>query len=200
MRIAVLVSGNGTNLQALMDAQKDGQLSSGEIVLVLSDNKDAFALKRAERNGIRTVIKELSGEMTRKDLDDHILRELEGEKIELVVLAGYMRILGPELVKKYRGRILNIHPALLPAFKGVHGIRDAYECGVKITGVTVHFVDEGLDSGPIILQEPVRIGSGDTLDALEKKIHEVEHRLYPEAVRLFVSGKLKMDGRKVIIQ
>ena len=142
---------------------------------------------------------EAEGFSSREEYDREVARELEKEKIELVVLAGFMRILGGEFVDKYRGRIMNIHPALLPSFRGTHGIRDAVEYGVKVTGVTVHFVDKGLDSGPIILQKCVPIEKDDTMDTLEEKIHGEEHKMYPEAVRLFAEGRLKLSGRRVDI-
>jgi phosphoribosylglycinamide formyltransferase-1 len=199
MNIAVLVSGNGSNLQALMDAEKKGALSRGRITLVISDKADAYALKRAKKRGIRTVVVEAAGS-SREEYDRKIIKELEENGIELVALAGFMRILSEGFIKKYENRMLNIHPALLPAFKGAHAIRDAYEHGVKVTGVTVHFVTLDVDSGPMILQEAVKIKEGESIEALEKRIHRVEHKLFPEAVRLFADGKLKINGRKVEIR
>ncbi len=197
MKIAVLASGNGTNLQALIDAQAKGELAGGEINIVISDNPDAFALKRAEKAGIKTfVLKAAAGE-SREEYDKKIVKKLKEEMVELVVLAGFMRILSDHFVNSFRNKMMNIHPALLPSFKGAHGIKDAFDHGVKATGVTVHFVTSELDSGPIILQKSVSVEENDTLDTLEEKIHKVEHRLYPEAVRLFVQGKLRVDGRKV---
>ena len=200
MNIAVLVSGNGSNLQALIDAESKGELAGGRITLVISDKPEAYALKRAEKAGIKTSVIEAEKEEKRDEYDKKVIEELEEEKIELVVLAGFMRILSDPFVEKYAGRMMNIHPAILPSFKGAHGIKDAFEHGVKVTGVTVHFVTSELDSGPIILQEKVEIREDDTLDTLEERIHEVEHRLYPEAVRLFVKGKLLVEGRKVKIK
>ncbi|RKY41221.1 MAG: phosphoribosylglycinamide formyltransferase [Candidatus Makaraimicrobium thalassicum] len=199
MNIAVFVSGNGSNLQALIDAEAKGDLGAGRIVLVVSDNPGAFALERARKAGIRIFVLEPGGARSRDGYDERISRELKEDKIELIVLAGFMRILGKPLVEGYKGRILNIHPALLPSFKGVHGIKDAFEYGVKTTGVTAHFVTEELDAGPVILQSNVSINGDDTLDTLEEKIHREEHRLYPEAVRLFVQGRLRIEGRKVRI-
>ena len=200
MNIAVFVSGNGSNLQALIDAESKGELAGGRITLVISDKPEAYALKRAEKAGIKTSVIEAEKEEKRDEYDKKVIEELEEEKIELVVLAGFMRILSDPFVEKYAGRMMNIHPAILPSFKGAHGIKDAFEHGVKVTGVTVHFVTSELDSGPIILQEKVEIREDDTLDTLEERIHEAEHRLYPEAVRLFVKGKLLVEGRKVKIK
>ena len=201
MNIAVFVSGNGTNLQAIIDAVSRGEINA-KIVLVVSDNKDAYALTRAKKASIETFVLSpkgfsaeggpASGGKTREDYDKEIIKELQKRNVELVVLAGFMRLISPHFVKEYNNRIINIHPALLPAFKGTHGIKDAFESGIKTTGVTVHFVDSELDHGSIILQEAVKINENDTLETLEKRIHEVEHRLYPEAIRLFVSGKIKI--------
>jgi phosphoribosylglycinamide formyltransferase 1 len=200
MNIAVLVSGNGTNLKALIDAEKAGELGSGRITLVVSDKAGAPALKKAEAAGIKIFLLEAKGFETRETYDARLSEELSKEKIDIVVLAGFMRILGPLFVRQREGRIINIHPALLPAFKGVQGIRDAYEYGVKVTGVTVHFVNAELDAGPIILQEAVSVDADETLETLEEKIHAVEHRLYPRAVRLLAEGRLKLDGRRVKIE
>jgi len=199
MKIAVFVSGNGTNLQALLDAQDKGGLGKGKITLVVSDNPEAFALSRAEKKGIETYVQTKEKYPTREAYDTDIMKKLKEKGIELVVLAGFMRILSSDFVAKYESRILNIHPALLPSFRGAHGIKDAYEHGVKVTGVTVHFATSELDAGPIILQECVKIEEADTPDTLEERIHKVEHRLYPEAVRLFAEGKLKVEGRRVRI-
>lgn len=199
MKIAVFVSGRGSNLKALIDAEKGGELSGGHITLVVSDKPQAPALKKAEGAGIKTFVLEAKDSFSRGDYDKGLLSKLKEEGIELVVLAGFMRILSPAFIKEYRGKILNIHPALLPSFKGVHGIKDAFNYGVKITGVTVHIVEEELDAGPVILQAAVPIEEGDTMEALEEKIHAKEHKLYPEAVRLFVGGKIKIKGRKAII-
>lgn len=197
MNIAVFVSGSGTNLQALIDAEAKSLLGEGKITLVVSDKPEAFALKRAEEAGIKTFVLEAAGFSSREEYDKKIIEALKKEKIDLVVLAGFMRLLSPLFVDEYEGRILNIHPAILPSFKGTHGIRDAFSHGVKVTGVTVHFVNKELDDGPIILQEEVEIKEDDTEETLEERIHKVEHKLYPEAVRLFTEGKLKIEGRKV---
>lgn len=196
MNIAVFVSGNGTNLQAIIDRVSAGEIKA-KIALVVSDNKDAYALARAKKAGIETFILHPKVFKTREDYDKKIIEELKRHNIELVILAGFMRLLSGYFAREYKNKIMNIHPALLPAFKGTRGIMDAFRYGVKKTGVSVHFVDEELDHGPIILQEAVTISEDDTPETLEEKIHKVEHRLYPQAIRLFVEGKLKIEGRKV---
>jgi len=197
-RIAVFASGFGSNLQALIDFSKNDDLS-GEIVLVFSDKSGAYALRRAQKHGIKAVFLDPAQFSSRSQYDEKIAGILEKEKIDLVVLAGYMLLLGQNIVTKFKNRIINIHPALLPAFKGTHGIKDAFDYGVKVTGVTVHFVDGGLDSGPIILQQAVDVSEEDSVETLEKKIHAVEHKLYPLAVKYFCAGRLKIEGRKVLI-
>ncbi|MBM3701396.1 MAG: phosphoribosylglycinamide formyltransferase [Actinobacteria bacterium] len=197
-RIAVFASGFGSNLQALIDYNNKHGLN-GDIVLVFSNNKDAFALERAKKNKIKAVFMDPAKYSSREQYDSEIIEMLEEEKIDLVVLAGYMFLLSQEFVHRFKNKILNIHPALLPSFKGTHGIKDAYRYGVKVTGVTVHFVDEGLDSGPIILQEAVDIDPDDSVEELEEKIHKVEHKIYPEAVKYFCQDRLEIDGRRVKI-
>ncbi len=194
--IAVLCSGNGTNLQAIIDSVNSGYIPA-KIALVLSDEKKAFALKRAKRAGIETIALDKKGYNDREDFDREIVKLLKKRNIELVVLAGFMRLLSPYFIKKYRNKIINVHPALLPSFKGAHGIKDALDHGVKVTGVTVHFVDEHLDNGPIILQKTVEIKEDDTEETLLERVHKEEHRIYPEAIKLFVEGKIRIEGRKV---
>ena len=197
-RIAVFASGFGSNLQALIDYNNKHGLN-GDIVLVFSNNKDAFALVRAKKNNIKAVFMDPTRYSSREKYDSKIIEMLEEEKIDLVVLAGYMLLLSQEFVHRFKNKILNIHPALLPSFKGTHGIKDAYRYGVKVTGVTVHFVDEDLDSGPIILQEAFPIDPDDSVEELEEKIHKVEHKIYPEAVKYFCEDRLEIDGRRVKI-
>lgn len=200
MRIAVFASGNGSNFEALMAAEKNGELSSGKIALLVSDNPSCRAIIRAERRGVETCILKARDFKTREEYDKAILKKLGEKNIELVLLAGFMRVFSSSFfTDKYKNKIINIHPSLLPAFKGAHGIRDAYNSGVKVTGVTVHFVEEELDSGPIILQEKVYRENSETLESLEEKIHNVEHKLYPKVARLLVDGKIKINGRKVMI-
>jgi phosphoribosylglycinamide formyltransferase 1 len=199
INIAVFASGYGSNLQALIDYQKKQGFGNGNIVLVFSNNADAFALERAKKNDIVAKTFSPQSYSSRKEYDDAIGIMLEQNRIDLIVLAGYMLLLGPTLINKYKNRIINIHPALLPSFKGTHGIKDAFDYGVKITGVTVHFVDEGLDSGPIILQEAVRIEQDETIEEIEENIHAAEHKIYPLAVKYFCEGRILLKGRKVKI-
>jgi phosphoribosylglycinamide formyltransferase-1 len=199
VNIAVLVSGSGTNLQAIIDAVKSGYIPA-RIALVVSDKRGAFALQRAQKAGIETLILDKKDFATREDFDKEISKNLKKKDIGLVVLAGFMRLLSPAFIKEYRNRIVNVHPALLPAFKGTRGIKDALEYGAKVTGVTVHFVDEELDNGPVILQRAVEVKGDDTEETLLGRVHAQEHKIYPEAIKLFVEGRLKVEGRKVRIK
>ena len=196
MNIAVFASGKGTNFSAIIKAVKSGKINAS-LSLLVCDNPKAGAIGRAKRASIKVALVKREEFANKKDFENKIIAHLEENKIDLIVLAGFMRLLTPEFVGKYKGRILNIHPALLPSFKGTESIKDAFDYGVKVTGVTVHFVDEEMDHGPIILQKAAPIEEDDTLESLENKIHKLEHRLYPEAIRLFVEGKLKSEGRKV---
>ncbi|MBF0385802.1 MAG: phosphoribosylglycinamide formyltransferase [Candidatus Omnitrophica bacterium] len=198
MKFSVFASGNGTNLQAIIDAVKTGEIKA-ELGLVFSDNKKSLALKRAEEAGIKTLCLEYRNYTNKQSFDRDIVIALKEHEIDFVVLAGYMRLLTPYFVEQFPRRIINIHPSLLPSFKGIQGIKDAFTYGVKTTGVTVHFVDEKMDHGPIILQESLKILSNDTLESIEEKIHKIEHRIYPKAVQLFVEGRLRIKGRKVIV-
>lgn len=198
MNIAVFASGRGTNFAAIIRAVKKGRVKAN-LSLLVCDNPQAAAVGRGRRAGIKVAQVEREDFATKKEFETRIIQHLEENKIDLIVLAGFMRILSPEFIKRYQGRILNIHPALLPSFKGTQGIKDAFDYGVKVTGVTVHFVDEKMDHGPIILQKAVDIEEKDTLESLEAKIHKTEHRLYPEAIRLYAEGRLKIEGRKVRI-
>jgi len=200
MRIAVLASGSGTNLQAIIDKLHKNPDVDIEIAVVISDNKKAYALERARKAGIPAVFVDMKKFPSREAFDDEIDRILESYGVELVVLAGYMKILQPKFVRKWRNKILNIHPALLPSFPGMHAVRQALDYGVKVTGVTIHFVDEGVDTGPIIAQEPVRVRDDDTEETLLERIHQVEHRLYPEVIKLYAEGKIEVEGRKVRIK
>ena len=198
MNIAVLCSGSGTNLQAIIDGVKTGYIPA-RIALVVSDNKNAFALERAKSAGIETLVLNTKDFKGREAFDKEIVKNLKAKDVGLVVLAGFMRLLSPYFIKEYKNKIMNIHPALLPAFKGTQGIKDALEYGAKVTGPTVHFVDEELDHGPIILQRAVEIKGDDTEASLLERVHEEEHKIYPEAIKLFAEGKIKMEGRKVKI-
>ena len=199
LRIGVLVSGRGSNLQAIIDATEAGRLD-GQIVVVVSDRADALALERARKHGIKAVFLDPKAYADREASDRALLGVLAEHRVELVCLAGFMRVLSPTFVAAYRNRIMNIHPALLPAFPGLHAQRRALEHGVKVSGVTVHFVDEGVDTGPIILQAAVPVLEDDTEDTLSNRILEQEHRIYPEAIRLFAEGRLMLSGRRVLIR
>ena len=198
MRIGVLISGSGTNLQALIDACATGALDA-TVDVVISNKLDAFGLERARRAGIRAVAIDRARFTTIAAYNAAITEVLQQHNVELVVMAGYMRLLGQEVLSAYPGRVINLHPALLPAFPGASAIHDAFEHGVKVTGVTVHLADEHFDRGPIIVQQPVRVAEDDTVDALEVRIHEVEHGLIVEAVGLFAEERLVLDGRRVHI-
>ena len=198
MNIAVFASGRGTNFGAIIRAVKKGKIKAN-LSLLVCDNPKAAVINKAKRAGIKVALVKREDFSSKNDFEARIIQRLEENKIGLIVLAGFMRILSPELVQKYKGRILNIHPALLPSFKGEEGIKDAFDYGVKLTGVTVHFVDEEMDHGPIILQKEVAIEETDTAESLESKIHKLEHKLYPEAINLFVEGRLSIEGRKVRI-
>ena len=188
INIAALVSGRGSNLQAIIDACRTGEID-GRIVVVISSRPGTPALDRARAAGIEAIC--LSKE-------HEILATLDYRKIDLVILAGYMKLISPAFVSRYRHRIMNIHPALLPAFPGLHAQKQAWEYGAKVSGCTVHFVDEGMDTGPVILQSPVPVLETDTPEALASRILEEEHKAYPRAIQLFAQGKLKINGRKVI--
>lgn len=194
--IAVLASGSGTNLEAILTRIESGDLPA-TVVTVLSDNPEAFALERARSRDIPGRVIELKDYPDRASFDRAVLEAVRGSGAELVVLAGYMKLVSDEMVEAFRGRIMNIHPALLPCFPGEHGVRDALDYGVKVSGVTVHFVDEGLDTGPVIVQIPVPVEEGDDEESLHARIHEAEYRAYPEAIDLFARGRLLLDGRKV---
>jgi len=203
-RIGVLISGSGTNLQELMDAIDTGCIPNAKVVVVISNRRSAYGLERARAHGIPAEC------ILKREYEDEeafnraILERLKYYGVDLVVLAGYLSILSPEVVRSYPNRIINIHPSLIPAFcgKGFYGEkvhRAVLDYGAKITGATVHFVDEGTDTGPIILQCPVEVKDDDDVHSLAARVLEVEHQLLPEAVRLFVEGRLSVEGRKVRI-
>ena len=195
MRVAILASGNGSNFEALAHQFQAGLLP-GELIFVFSDHHNAYVLERAQRLNVRAFSFEVKEFENKAAYEKALLQLLQEQEIDLIVLAGYMRIIGKTLLSHYSNRILNIHPSLLPSFPGLHGIKDAYEYGVKVTGVTVHLVDDGVDTGPIIAQEPVMILPEDSLESLEEKIHQTEHRLYPKVLRdvLLQSDKNKSKG------
>ena len=198
MRTAILASGRGSNLQALIEACQNGSLPI-EIVAVGADQLETGALKRAEAAGIPTRVFLVSDYPHRQAQEEDLLIWMRENRVELLLLAGYMRVLGSEFIRQANFPVMNIHPSLLPAFPGLHAQRQAVEYGVKVSGCTVHLVDEGLDSGPIILQEAVPVLPGDTEESLAQRILAVEHRIYPEAVRHLVSGNVERTGRRVQI-
>jgi len=198
IRIAVLVSGRGSNLQAIIDSIENKYLHA-QISVVISDIGDAYALERARTHGIKAVHIDPKRFESKESYETEILRVLDSHNVQLMLLAGYMKILGKTLLTAYKNRILNIHPALLPAFPGLHAQEQAFKHGVKVAGCTVHFVDEELDGGPIILQKCVEVKEDDTAQTLAERILEQEHKIYPEAIKLFVENKLRIEGRKVNI-
>ena len=198
IRIAVLVSGRGSNLQAIIDSIENKYLQA-QISVVISDIADAFALVRARTHGINAVHIDPGKSASKGIYEGEVLKVLNSHNVQLVLLAGYMKILGKTLLTAYKNRILNIHPALLPAFPGLHAQEQAFKHGVKVAGCTVHFVDEELDGGPIIIQKCVKVREDDTAQTLSERILEQEHKIYPEAIKLFAENKLRIDGRKVKI-
>ncbi len=198
LRVGVLASGGGTDLQSIIDTSEKNMIDA-EVVAVISDKKDAFALKRAEKHKIKTFFVDPRYK-NKEDFDKELDKILENNKIDLVVGAGFMRIISPCFVRKWYGKLINIHPALLPSFKGVNGQGDALDYSVKISGCTTHFMDEKMDHGPIILQAAVKVMPKDDRDALAHRILEVEHQILPRTVDLFAKGRLKIEGRKVVIK
>ena len=196
--IAVLCSGRGTNLQAIIEAIRTRRLRA-RIVVVISDQPNAFALTRARRAGLPTRIVYPKQFPTRDAFDRQLVGILKAANVQLVCLAGFMRVLSASFVRQFPNRILNIHPALLPAFPGAHAIRDALAWGAKVTGVTVHVVDEQVDHGPILLQEALSIRLRETEATLLSRVHRVEHRLYPRAIHLVLTGRLRVRGRRTAL-
>jgi phosphoribosylglycinamide formyltransferase-1 len=199
IKLAVLVSGNGTNLQAIIDSIESGELNA-RLACVVSNNPEAFALTRAARHNIPTIVHENRGFTNRREYDAALVEILRSHGVDLVVLAGFMRILSDVMVTAFPNAILNIHPALLPAFPGLHAQKQALDYGVRFSGCTVHFVDCGTDTGPIILQAVVPVEQDDTEETLSDRIQKEEHRLFPEAIRLFSEGKISVVGRHVRIE
>ena len=205
MKIAVLVSGGGTNLQAIIDAVREGKITDTEICLVLSNNKNAYALERAEKAGIPALSISPKEYESRDKFNDAMLEAVRSSEAELVVLAGFLCVIPPKMVEAYPNRIINIHPSLIPSFcgTGYYGLKvheAALERGVRVSGATVHFVDAGTDTGPIILQKAVEVLDGDTPKDLQLRIMEqAEWKILPEAIQLIVHGRVKTEGRRVII-
>lgn len=187
MRIAILASGNGSNFEALVESFESGEIS-GELILLFSDKKVAYVLERAKNHEISAFSFSPKDFTSKAKYEEKLLSLLQEHQIELIVLAGYMRLIGDQLLAAYPNKIINIHPSLLPNFPGLHGIKDAFEAGVSETGVTVHYIDAGVDTGPVIAQEKVTITPDDTLETLEEKIHRVEHQLYPKVIARIIKG------------
>jgi phosphoribosylglycinamide formyltransferase-1 len=202
VKIGVLISGGGTNLQAVIDNTKNGNIN-GEIKLIISNKKEAYGLKRGEIAGIETLYIDSKSFDSDRDYNLKIIKEFKDRDVELIILAGYLKVLSPEFIKEFKDKIINIHPSLIPQFsgKGYYGDRvhtEVLKSGVKTTGATVHFVDEGTDTGPIILQEKVDVNCKDDLDSLKKKVLSLEHKLLVQAVKLYCEDRIKIEGRLVI--
>lgn len=200
MKIAVLASGSGSNLQVLIDQLHRNENSGIEISVVIGDRKQAYALTRARQAGVPTYFVDAKDFPDREAFDAEISRLIGVHGTEVIVLAGYMKLFQPPFVRKYRNRIINIHPSLLPAFPGAHPVPDTLKYGVKVTGVTVHFVDEGIDTGPIIAQVSVPVSDDDDEESLLERIHVEEHKLYPQVIQWYADGKLTVRDRKVIVK
>lgn len=194
--IGVLLSGSGTNLQALIDRAADGSLAV-DIVLVISSRPDAYGIERAKAAGIPVLVLDRAAYADPQAADQRIVDALRIAGAEYAVMAGYMRMVTPVLLDAFPNRVVNLHPALLPSFRGAHGIQDAWDAGVKVTGVTVHFANAEYDKGPIIAQRPVAVLEDDTVDTLEERIHDVEHELYPQVIQLIAEGRVNVgdDGK-----
>jgi len=195
-KLAVLVSGRGSNLQAIIDSIDREELDA-HLSIVISNTKDAMALKRAEKHGIKTIFIDPSTYLNSKEYDKALVLKLKEFSIDLICLAGYMRILGEEVIQTFEKKIINIHPSLLPAFPGLNAQKQAINHGVKFSGCTVHFVDSGVDSGPIILQTVVPVYDNDDEKSLSKRILEQEHYLYPKAIKMIQENKIRLNGRTV---
>jgi phosphoribosylglycinamide formyltransferase-1 len=195
--LGVLISGRGSNLQAILDAIREGRLDA-RVGVVVSNRAGAQGLERAKKSGVPTAVIDHKAFDSRESFDRRVLEELQKYEVDVVCLAGFMRLLSPTLVRAFPNRVLNIHPALLPSFPGLHGQRQALEYGVKVSGATVHIVDEELDHGPILAQAAVPVMAGDTEESLSARILEEEHRLYPKAIVMLLDGKFRFEGRRAI--
>jgi phosphoribosylglycinamide formyltransferase-1 len=199
LTIAVFISGSGSNLQSIIDNVERGTLDA-RIALVLSNEPEAFGLERARKHGIPTAVVNHRDYKARHEFEEAILSAMAGRDVELICLAGFMRVLTPDFLRRFPKRIINIHPALLPSFAGTHGQKDAFDYGVKFSGCTIHFVDEGIDTGPIIMQAVVPVMPDDDVESLQKRILAQEHRIYPQAIQLIAQGRVTVVGRKVVIR
>lgn len=198
LTLGVLASGRGSNFQSIIDSIEGGYLRA-RIAVLITDNPDAYAIERAKRHNIATLVLRPKDFPDKDSYYSQIAHELEKRGVELVILAGFMRVVGKKLIERYINRIMNIHPAILPSFPGLHGQKQAVDHGVKLSGCTVHFVDEGVDTGPIIIQSAVPVYADDTEETLSERILKQEHRIFPYAIRLYSEGRLKVEGKKVII-
>lgn len=199
LKLGVLASGRGSNFQAIIDSIESGYLPA-EIKVLITDNPKAYAIERAKKHGIEHLVMQPKQYSSKDAYYEAIAKELKDRQVELVILAGFMRVVKKPLIDAYPMRIMNIHPALLPSFPGLHGQRQAVEYGVKISGCTVHFVDEGVDTGPIIIQAAVPVYDDDTEESLSERILKLEHRIFPYAIKLFAEGRLSVQGRIVKIK
>lgn len=199
LKLGILISGNGSNLQSIIDHIEKESLKA-IIKIVISNNPDAYGITRAKKYGIPVVVLKNGNFKNKEEFDLELIRILKNNSVDLVILAGFMRIITPTLLKAFPHKIMNIHPALLPSFPGIHGQKQALEYGVKLSGCTVHFVDEGVDTGPIIIQSAVQVFDDDTEETLAARILKEEHRIYPQAIQLFAEGKIEIKGRKVWIK
>jgi len=199
MHLGVLVSGGGTNLQSIIDSINDGRLDA-TITVVISNVPGVRSLERARQNNIPAVVIDHERFSTREAFDREVVAVLQAHRVELVIMAGFMRILTPVLLRAFPLKIMNIHPALLPSFQGLHVQKKAFDYGVKFSGCTVHFADEGVDTGPIIIQSVVPVYDDDTAEKLQQRILKEEHRIYPQAIQLYAEGRLEVAGRRVRIK
>jgi phosphoribosylglycinamide formyltransferase 1 len=199
LKLGVLISGSGSNLQSIIDNIEKGSLNA-VIKIVISNNPDAYGITRAKKHSLPVAVLNHQNFKTREDFDLELIKALQNNHVQLVVLAGFMRILTPAFLREFPKRVINIHPALLPAFPGTHVQKQALEYGAKFFGCTVHFVDEGVDTGPIIIQSVVPVHDNDTEEALAARILKEEHRIYPQAIQFYAEGKIAIEGRRVKIK
>lgn len=199
LKIAVFISGSGTNLQSIIDNCESGRVNA-KVVLVLSNEPDAYGIERAKKHDIPAVVVNHRDHSSRVEFEDAVLKSMADYEIDLICLAGFMRVLTDNFLGKFPNRVINIHPALLPSFAGTQGQQDAFDYGAKFAGCTVHFVDAGVDTGPIIIQAVVPLKQDDTVDTLKKRILAQEHKVYPQAIHYIAKGAVEIVGRKVVIK
>jgi phosphoribosylglycinamide formyltransferase-1 len=197
--LGVLASGRGSNFQAIIDSINSGFLDA-QVAVLITDNPDSYAIERAKGNNIEVLVLKPRDFPDKNTYYSHLASELKTRDVELVILAGFMRVVGKALIDVFKNRIMNIHPALLPSFPGLHGQKQAVDYGIKISGCTVHFVDEGVDTGPVIIQAAVPVYADDTEESLSERILKQEHKIFPQAIKLYAEGKIKIHGRKVFIE